>query len=481
MVLNHDGGRAEIRRSNEAPRHVAGCVWECVHALVGRSAMLPLLCSSLGLSAGSLMECTDGGPWACSEAGCPAPELSCERLALDNLCSYAFSAFFDTPPEGMSSVVVRDSCPRACGRCGLLSPDRCNMERVDARVLRGRALADALVNAATPVVVEGAMEAWRDGSSCWRYPKLFSAHGALPIKVIVDGGRYRGEPTEEVQMEMHDYPRAMRNGTLPDAAYVFTDVQDELACEDLFHLVPRSHATRARLILSMGSWGNGRPFHAHGPALFGLMHGVKRWFVRRPNATFAWQTYEVARDDLRTSEELPDGWADQLWQCPQREGELLWVPDLMQHSTLNYSPETVGFAMVVDELHPPTPLHLAAQAGAAKEVRALLKRGSQIDATAAGGATALHHAAGLGHCEAAEALLDAGASVHAKASGGGNVTPLHVAAAGGHAKAVELLLKRGAPPLAIDQNGYTALDLAEQLGHAAVARVLRASAEPAGA
>ena len=166
------------------------------------------------------------------------------------------------------------------------------------------------------------MEAWRDGSSCWRYPKLFSAHGALPIKVIVDGGRYRGEPTEEVQMEMHDYPRAMRNGTLPDAAYVFTDVQDELACEDLFHLVPRSHATRARLILSMGSWGNGRPFHAHGPALFGLMHGVKRWFVRRPNATFAWQTYEVARDDLRTSEELPDGWADQLWQCPQREGEL---------------------------------------------------------------------------------------------------------------------------------------------------------------
>ena len=105
-----------------------------------------------------------------------------------------------------------------------------------------------------------------------------------------------------------------------------------MVCEEQFKMLPRSHSTRARLILSMGSWGNGRPFHAHGPALFGLIHGTKRWFVRRPNATFEWQTYEVARDDLRTSAQLPDGWGEQLWQCDQVPGELLWVPDLYQHS-----------------------------------------------------------------------------------------------------------------------------------------------------
>jgi hypothetical protein len=72
-------------------------------------------------------------------------------------------------------------------------------------------------------------------------------------------------------MRMGDFEPSMRNGSLPDDAYVFSDVQDEIACNALFRVVPRSHATRGRLILSMGSWGNGRPFHAHGPALFGLV------------------------------------------------------------------------------------------------------------------------------------------------------------------------------------------------------------------
>jgi len=137
------------------------------------------------------------------------------------------------------------------------------MERLDARALGAEALAQALVDATGPVVVEGAMDSWRDRgpTTCWNYPRLVGTHGELPIKVILEGGRYRGEATEEVEMGMEDYARAMRNATLPDGAYVFTDVQDELPCDDLFRTVPRSYATKGRLILSMGSWGNGRPFH----------------------------------------------------------------------------------------------------------------------------------------------------------------------------------------------------------------------------
>ena len=151
----------------------------------------------------------------------------------------------------------------------------------------------------------------------------------------------------------------------------------------------------------------------------------------------------------------------------------LWVPDLFQHSTLNYDAETVGFAMVIDELHPLTPLHKAAQANAKDEVVVLLKAGADIEATAAGGATALHHAAGLGHCDAAEALLTAGASVHAKAAGGNDVSPLHAAAAGGHADAAAVLVRYGASLEALDRNGHTPLELATQLGHSAVVRVLQ--------
>jgi len=183
----------------------------------------------------------------------------------------------------------------------------------------------------------------------------------------------------------------------------------------------------------------------------------------------------VARSDLRESTELPEGWASQVWQCAQQPGELLWVPDLMQHSTLNHHEETVGLAMVIDELQPLTPLHKAAHADAADEVRALLQAGgTEVDATARGDATALHHAAGMGHCGALEALLDGGASINLPAKASNGVTPLHAAAAAGHADAAAMLVRRGANVEARDQNGHTPLDLASQLGHDRVARVLSA-------
>ena len=145
---------------------------------------------------------------------------------------------------------------------------------------------------------------------------------------------------------------------------------------------------------------------------------------------------------------------------------------MMQHSTLNYAAETVGFAMVIDELHPATPLHKAAQSGSAAAVRTLLKQGADVSATAMGGATALHHAAGLGHCDVAQALLDGGADVDARAQMANDVTPLHAAAAAGHAKAVALLLRRGASIEHRDANGHTALELAKELGHSSVVRVM---------
>ena len=52
-------------------------------------------------------------------------------------------------------------------------------------------------------------------------------------------------------------------------------------------------------------------------------------------------------------------------------------------------------------------------------------------------------------------------------------TPLHSAAVRGHTEVVELLLAEGAEVNARMSKGYTALQLAEQEGHARVAELLR--------
>ena len=177
-------------------------------------------------------------------------------------------------------------------------------------------------------------------------------------------------------------PCVAGNGSLPDDSYVFyelggVDVQSLMAEEGLRHDfklggggvaaesqhlidgLPAMRATFAhvmnrqreeapqpvdgRVLLSAGSWGNGRPFHVHGPALFALGVGTKRWFIRRPNASFWWQRFEVPRESLTSSDELPVGWADQLWQCVQSEGDLLWVPDHLPHGAPRHAePLTLG-------------------------------------------------------------------------------------------------------------------------------------------
>ena len=202
--------------------------------------------------------------------------------------------------------------------------------------------------------------------------------------------------------------------------------------------------------------------------------GVKRWLVRRPNASFDWQTYELPRDSLVASAALPDGWAEQLWQCAAAAGTMVFVPDMLQHATLNYAADTTGITMVMDIVLPLSPLHEAAQSGAADAVRELLRAGAETGATAANGGTPLHYAAGLGHCDAMDALIDGGASMHARARQG--LTPLHLAVAGGHRDAVARLVSLGAPLDALSELGQTPAALAAQLGHEEIARMLSVEA-----
>jgi hypothetical protein len=85
-----------------------------------------------------------------------------------------------------------------------------------------------------------------------------------------------------------------------------------------------------------------------------------------------------------------------------------------------------------------TPLHMAADAGRARAVRALIAAGALVDAREGEGSqTALHYAAAQGRAAAALALLDAGAAPHAVDADGATPAALFGEGDGG-AESVEL-------------------------------------------
>ena len=93
-----------------------------------------------------------------------------------------------------------------------------------------------------------------------------------------------------------------------------------------------------------------------------------------------------------------------------------------------------------------TPLMRAAQRGQAGVVRALLKKGAEVDAPHLAGFTALMVAAEKGHLRVVRILLAAGAdpNVRVYTSHGGEVSPLTWAVLSGKKEIVEVLLKAGA-------------------------------------
>jgi hypothetical protein len=452
-------------------------------------------------SVGRLAQCLDDGPWPCAEEGCPSEIVACTTLAELGMCSSTFSDIWDPPPPGMEGAGVGDRCPRACGACGTPPPDACNIDVVHAGQHTREELAAALLGAKSPLLIRSSSPpGWGEES----FERLVTEHGDVPVRTTVLGGVYRGDATEQRAMAIRDYPPAMANGTLHGGSYIFYELGGvdvgsggmQLAGVDVSEaakrwlgtmpvladyfasVLQRQHADApgardGRLLLSAGTWGNGRPFHAHGPALFAMMAGVKRWFVRRPNASFEWQTFEVSRaGSLRANDELPAGWSDHVWQCSQRPGELLWVPDFFHHATLNYGGLTAGLTLVIDDVTPFTPLHAAAQAGSLRDIAKLLAGGANVDAVArSNGATPIHFAAGLGHAKAVAALIAGGASVDAQANGG--LTPLHAAVASDRAEAVQTLVSSGAGLAIVDDHGHTPEQLAVELGHENVARMLK--------
>ena len=96
----------------------------------------------------------------------------------------------------------------------------------------------------------------------------------------------------------------------------------------------------------------------------------------------------------------------------------------------------------------------AAQQGDRESVRALLKKGLDVNEAQGDGTTALHWAAIKGDAEMARMLVYAGANVRATTRLGA-YTPLYLAAKGGYSDVVAVLLTAGADAKAVTSNGTT--------------------------
>lgn len=117
-----------------------------------------------------------------------------------------------------------------------------------------------------------------------------------------------------------------------------------------------------------------------------------------------------------------------------------------------------------------TPLMLAAIRGSLPAVKALVKRGADINRK---GWTPLHYACSGPDNGVAEFLIAQGAELNARSDNG--TTPLMMAARYGSGDLVPLLLKAGAEPRAANEQELTAADFAKRGGRDRMAADLRAA------
>jgi ankyrin repeat protein len=123
----------------------------------------------------------------------------------------------------------------------------------------------------------------------------------------------------------------------------------------------------------------------------------------------------------------------------------------------------IALAIGIDASIDTAPIAAAAQNGDRETVRALLKKGTDVNEAQGDGTTALHWAAIKGDADMAQMLIVAGANLRATTRLG-SYTPLYLAAKGGYSEVVAALLAAGADANAVTSNGTTPLMIAAAAG-----------------
>ena len=107
---------------------------------------------------------------------------------------------------------------------------------------------------------------------------------------------------------------------------------------------------------------DGNAFRNHGPAVNLLLAGRKRWFFLRDGEQYP---------TCGTRRWLGQPKGARLWACTQEVGDVVYVPAGVGHAVMNDG-ECLALAAQLDQLTFRDALHVAAAAGRAATVRALL-------------------------------------------------------------------------------------------------------------
>jgi len=106
-----DGDRAPVHTGELRDLELA------MPAAIGRpAASAASNASNASAASTASAACQDEGPWACTEKGCPGPQVHCADMA--SYCAKgSFGDVFLSPPAGLKLVRIRDKCRKLCGQC----------------------------------------------------------------------------------------------------------------------------------------------------------------------------------------------------------------------------------------------------------------------------------------------------------------------------------------------------------------------------
>lgn len=193
----------------------------------------------------------------------------------------------------------------------------------------------------------------------WTRDNLYKKHGHEDILVVdaAISASYNGDPTSH-WTTLKSYIERLENDDVAEKDYVFQvtfprgqqsagpgcATNDNPNCfhktdslRNNEHIPWYVDPDQVTSILALGGTGQGLPFHAHGPAVFQMMYGRKRWALAPPSGTLHFdpnRSFTDWVDHHRQWHKLGRG--GDVLECVQTEGEFLYIPSQFYHGTLNY-------------------------------------------------------------------------------------------------------------------------------------------------